>query len=41
MVQARNQADQCGGRLVLRGAGRRVVRLLKLTGLHRRLTAEP
>ncbi|MGC0318522.1 STAS domain-containing protein [Kitasatospora acidiphila] len=41
IVQARNQADRCGGRLVLRGAGRRVVRLLKLTGLNRRLTVGP
>ncbi|MFF2548830.1 STAS domain-containing protein [Kitasatospora sp. NPDC058063] len=35
LVRARNQADRCGARLVLRGADRRVVRLLKLTGLHR------
>ncbi|MGW4379726.1 STAS domain-containing protein [Kitasatospora sp. NPDC004531] len=41
LVRARNQADRCGARLVLRGAGRRVVRLLELTGLHRCLTAEP
>ncbi|GAB7188640.1 hypothetical protein ATKI12_8471 [Kitasatospora sp. Ki12] len=41
LVQARNQADRSGGRLVLRGAGRRVVRLLKLTGLHRRLAVDP
>ncbi|WP_375341028.1 STAS domain-containing protein [Kitasatospora purpeofusca] len=40
-VRARNQADRCGGRPVLRGAGRRVVRLLKLTGLHRRPAVEP
>ncbi|MBO1420243.1 STAS domain-containing protein [Streptomyces sp. FH025] len=41
LVRARNQADRSGARLVLRGAGRRVVRLLKLTGLHRRLAVEP
>ncbi|MGW3044206.1 STAS domain-containing protein [Kitasatospora sp. NPDC001159] len=41
LVQARNQADRRGARLVLRGASRCVVRLLKLTGLHRRLTVEP
>ncbi|GAA2263096.1 hypothetical protein GCM10010430_54490 [Kitasatospora cystarginea] len=41
LVRARNQADRCGARLVLRGAGRCVVRLLKLTGLHRRLAVEP
>ncbi|MFE4361117.1 MULTISPECIES: STAS domain-containing protein [Streptomycetaceae] len=41
LVRARAQADRCGARLVLRGAGRRVVRLLKLTGLHRRLAVEP
>ncbi|MFF2546483.1 STAS domain-containing protein [Kitasatospora sp. NPDC058063] len=41
LVRARNQADRCGGRLVLRGAGRRVVRLLELTGPHRRLAVEP
>ncbi|GAA2837034.1 hypothetical protein GCM10010441_71790 [Kitasatospora paracochleata] len=41
LVRARNQADRCGARLVLRGAGHRVVRLLKLTGLHRRLAVEP
>ncbi|MFB7676557.1 STAS domain-containing protein [Kitasatospora purpeofusca] len=41
LVRARNQADHGGARLVLRGAGRRVVRLLKLTGLHRRLDVEP
>ncbi|MFJ9846678.1 STAS domain-containing protein [Kitasatospora sp. NPDC101155] len=40
LVQARNQADQCDGRLVLQGAARPVARLLKLTGLHRRLAAE-
>ncbi|WP_051826647.1 STAS domain-containing protein [Kitasatospora aureofaciens] len=44
LVQARNQAarhqaDQCGGRLVRRGVGRPVARLLKLTGLSRRLSA--
>ncbi|MBP0450671.1 STAS domain-containing protein [Kitasatospora sp. RG8] len=41
LVWARNQADRSGRRLVLRGAGRCVVRLLKLTGLHRRLAVEP
>ncbi|GAA2753488.1 STAS domain-containing protein [Kitasatospora cinereorecta] len=41
LVWARNHADRCGARLVLRGAGRCVVRLLKLTGLHRRLAVEP
>ncbi|MEU8517688.1 STAS domain-containing protein [Kitasatospora sp. NPDC048722] len=41
LVRARNQADRSGRRLVLRGAGRCVVRLLKLTGLHRRLAVEP
>ncbi|MFI2608938.1 STAS domain-containing protein [Kitasatospora sp. NPDC018619] len=41
LVRARNQADRGGRRLVLRGADRRVVRLLKLTGLHRRLAVEP
>ncbi|MGW2378278.1 MULTISPECIES: STAS domain-containing protein [Kitasatospora] len=39
LVQARNQADQRGGRRVRQGAGRPVARLLKLTGLHRRLAA--
>ncbi|MFF7585900.1 STAS domain-containing protein [Kitasatospora purpeofusca] len=41
LVRARKQADRCGARLVLRGAGRHVLRLLELTGLHRRLTVEP
>ncbi|MEV4557873.1 STAS domain-containing protein [Kitasatospora sp. NPDC049285] len=41
LVRARNQAERCGARLVLRGAGGCVVRLLRLTGLHRRLTVEP
>ncbi|MEV7360839.1 STAS domain-containing protein [Kitasatospora sp. NPDC091276] len=41
LVRARNQADRCDARLVLRGAGRCVMRLLKLTGLHRRLAVEP
>ncbi|MEU9047007.1 MULTISPECIES: STAS domain-containing protein [unclassified Kitasatospora] len=41
LVHARNEADRRGARLALRGAGRRVVRLLKLTGLHRRLAVEP
>lgn len=41
LVDARNQADRCGGRLLLRGAGRPVARLLHLTGLQRRLTVEP
>lgn len=41
MVQARTQADRRGGHLVLRGTGRRVVRLGKLTGPHRRLVVEP
>nr|WP_095877786.1 STAS domain-containing protein [Streptomyces sp. TLI_235] len=41
LVRARNQADRCGARLVLGGAGRCVVRLLRLTGLHPRLAVEP
>ncbi|MFD9124725.1 STAS domain-containing protein [Kitasatospora sp. NPDC059571] len=41
LVRARNQADRCGARLVLRGAGCCIVRLLRLTGLHRRLAPEP
>lgn len=41
LVHARNHADLLGARLVLRGAGRPVLRLLKLTGLHRRLAADP
>ncbi|GAA2974147.1 hypothetical protein GCM10010519_06690 [Streptomyces lactacystinicus] len=41
LVQAHNQADRCGGRLALRGAGRCVLRLLKLTGLNGRLIVEP
>ncbi|MFJ1790955.1 STAS domain-containing protein [Kitasatospora griseola] len=41
LVRARNQADRSDRRLILRGAGRCVVRLLKLTGLHRRLAVEP
>ncbi|MFF2148343.1 STAS domain-containing protein [Kitasatospora sp. NPDC058190] len=40
LVQARNQADHSGKRLVLRGVGHPVARLLKLTGLTRRLAAE-
>ncbi|GAA2276158.1 MULTISPECIES: STAS domain-containing protein [Kitasatospora] len=40
LVQARNQADRCGRRLVLHGVGHPVARLLKLTGLTRRLAAE-
>ncbi|MEU8516715.1 STAS domain-containing protein [Kitasatospora sp. NPDC048722] len=32
LVHARNQADRPGARLVLRGAGARVLRLLELTG---------
>jgi len=41
LVAARNQADRQGRRLVLRGVGHRVVRLLKLTGLNRRLMSQP
>ncbi|MFF3597988.1 STAS domain-containing protein [Kitasatospora indigofera] len=41
LVRARNQADRCDARLVLRGAGHCVVRLLKLTGLHRYLAVDP
>ncbi|MEV8100738.1 STAS domain-containing protein [Kitasatospora sp. NPDC085879] len=41
LVRARNQAGRCGARLLLRGAGRCVVRLLRLTGLHLRLAVEP
>ncbi|MER6398184.1 STAS domain-containing protein [Kitasatospora sp. NPDC001603] len=41
LVQACNQADRDGRRLIVREAGRCVVRLLKLTGLHRRLAALP
>ncbi|MFH9352183.1 STAS domain-containing protein [Kitasatospora sp. NPDC017646] len=37
LVRARNQADRSGRRLVLRGIGRPVTRLLELTGLGRRL----
>ncbi|QEV03270.1 STAS domain-containing protein [Streptomyces viridifaciens] len=37
LVRARNQADRSGRRLVLRGIGRPVDRILKLTGLGRRL----
>ncbi|MDH6118930.1 hypothetical protein [Kitasatospora sp. GAS204B] len=39
IVAARNQADLQGRWLVLRGGGHHAVRLLKLTGLHRHLTA--
>ncbi|MER5351885.1 STAS domain-containing protein [Kitasatospora sp. NPDC002551] len=41
LVRARTRADRGGRRLVPHGAGRRAVRPLKLTGSHRRLTAEP
>jgi anti-sigma B factor antagonist len=41
LVQARNQADRSGRRLVLRGIGRSVARLLKLTGLGCRLAPVP
>ncbi|MFF8772489.1 STAS domain-containing protein [Kitasatospora sp. NPDC015120] len=41
LVQARNRADRYGGRLVLRGARGPVARLLRLTGLGRRLAAGP
>ncbi|MGO4462864.1 STAS domain-containing protein [Streptomyces sp. M-16] len=41
LVHAHNLAGRLGARLVLRGAGRPVLRLLKLTGLDRRLRAEP
>ncbi|GAA2280640.1 hypothetical protein GCM10010430_78330 [Kitasatospora cystarginea] len=44
LVEVRNQADQRGGRLILRGVGRSVARvavLLRLTGLNPRLTIEP
>ncbi|MFI8461996.1 STAS domain-containing protein [Kitasatospora sp. NPDC085464] len=40
LVQACDQADRRGRRLILRGAGRCVVRLLELTGLRRRLVLE-
>ncbi|MEV7775775.1 STAS domain-containing protein [Kitasatospora sp. NPDC086791] len=40
LVHAQNQADRLGARLILRGAGPRVLRLLKLTGLNRRLIVE-
>ncbi|MEV7180288.1 STAS domain-containing protein [Kitasatospora sp. NPDC093679] len=41
LVRVRNQADRSGRRLILRGTSRCVVRLLKRTGLHRRLAVEP
>ncbi|MGW7444161.1 STAS domain-containing protein [Kitasatospora sp. NPDC054795] len=41
LVRARNQADRSGRHLILRGTSRCVVRLLKLTGQHRRLAVEP
>ncbi|MFG2825479.1 STAS domain-containing protein [Kitasatospora sp. NPDC048365] len=41
IIQARNQADRSGGRLVLRGAGPQVLRLLRLTGAERRLCPAP
>jgi anti-anti-sigma factor len=41
LVHAQNQADRCGARLVLRGPGHRVLRLLKLTGLNRRWSSNP
>jgi anti-anti-sigma factor len=41
LVHARNLADERGGRLVVRGAGAPVLRLLRLTGLDRRLHPEP
>ncbi|MFF2815310.1 STAS domain-containing protein [Kitasatospora cineracea] len=41
LVRARNQADRRGARLVLHGAEPHVVRLLKLTGLHRHLAVDP
>ncbi|MBO1419171.1 STAS domain-containing protein [Streptomyces sp. FH025] len=41
LVQARHLADRYGGRLVLRGVGRPVVRLLKLIGLSRRPAVGP
>lgn len=37
LVDARNQADRRGSNLILRGAGAPVLRLLRLTGLDRRL----
>ncbi|MFI0898112.1 STAS domain-containing protein [Streptomyces sp. NPDC020983] len=40
LVHARNLADRLGNRLVLRGAARPVLRLLRLTGLDKRLCAE-
>ena len=41
VVHAHGQADRRGGRLVLRGAGPPVIRLLKLTGLDHCLTVDP
>ncbi|MFJ9770329.1 STAS domain-containing protein [Kitasatospora sp. NPDC101157] len=41
LVRARNQADRSGRSLVLRGVGRPVARLLKLTGLGCRLAPGP
>ncbi|MFD8708639.1 STAS domain-containing protein [Kitasatospora sp. NPDC059648] len=41
LVRARDQADRSGRRLVLRGVGRPVAQLLKLTGLACRLTPVP
>ncbi|MEE1783810.1 STAS domain-containing protein [Streptomyces sp. SP17BM10] len=41
LVQARNQADRGGRRLVLRGVSRPVARILRLTGLTRRLAPVP
>ncbi|WP_035791326.1 STAS domain-containing protein [Kitasatospora mediocidica] len=40
LVSARDQADRTGRRLVLRGAGPQVTRLLKLTRLERHLPLE-
>ncbi|MER6298952.1 STAS domain-containing protein [Kitasatospora sp. NPDC001539] len=41
LVDARNQADRQGSRLLLRGVGRPVARLLKLTGLTGHLAPTP
>ncbi|MBD0692084.1 STAS domain-containing protein [Streptomyces sp. CBMA123] len=41
LIQARDQADHSGRRLILYGISRPVARLLKLTGLTRRLTPVP
>jgi anti-sigma B factor antagonist len=40
LVHARNHADRRGARLILRRPGAPVLRLLRLTGLARRMTVE-